>query len=54
MFRLRQCEKCSWNVEKGNRHYCKGCMCPQSKLWPFSELKRKANYFYATCPRKKW
>lgn len=54
LFRLNQCKNCSWNVEKENKNYCKGCMCPKSKLWPFAELRRKANYLYAPCPRKKW
>lgn len=54
LFRLNKCNDCSWNVVKDNKHYCKGCMCPKSKLWPFAELRRKANYFYAPCPRNKW
>jgi hypothetical protein len=52
--RLNACSTCSWNVEKKNRNYCKGCMCPQSILWPDAELRTKASYKYATCPRRKW
>lgn len=52
--RLNTCLFCSWNVTKDERHYCRECGCPETKLWPFSELKRKCNYLYAECPRKKW
>lgn len=52
--RLDACLSCSWNVEKKNKNYCRGCGCPQTTLWPFAELKMKAGYEYAECPRKKW
>lgn len=52
--RLEKCSDCSWRIDKNERSYCKSCMCPQSKLWKFSELKLKASYKYSECPRKKW
>lgn len=52
--RLSKCLSCSWNIEKGCRNYCKGCGCPQTKIWPDSNLKVKAYYKNATCPRKRW
>lgn len=52
--RLDSCLSCSWNVEKNKLNYCRGCACPQTKLWPWAELKRKATYTNTVCPRKKW
>lgn len=52
--RLENCRHCSWNVSKKNRNYCKGCFCPQTVLWPDAELRTKATYYFAECPRKKW
>lgn len=52
--RLNICLECSWRIDKGYRSYCKECMCPTTKLWPFSELKTKCGYKNAQCPRKKW
>jgi hypothetical protein len=54
IFRLNRCKDCSWNVKKSKRNYCKGCMCPKSILWPDAELRTKANFKYAECPRKRW
>jgi hypothetical protein len=52
--RLTACLGCSWLVKKKTRYYCKGCGCPKVFLWRDSELKTKAFYKNATCPRAKW
>lgn len=52
--RLTQCSTCKWRVEKSNRSYCKECGCPESKLWPDSELKTKCAFKNSECPRKRW
>ena len=52
--RLQVCLSCSWRIRKDNRNYCRECGCPETKFWPFSELKTKCGYNEATCPRNKW
>lgn len=52
--RLNQCKECPWRIEKGSKSYCRECGCPETSLWPFSELKTKCAYKNAECPRKRW
>lgn len=52
--RLNKCKDCKWNKQKGVNNFCAECFCPQSKYWPWAELKYKASLKEAKCPMKKW
>lgn len=48
----RDCEKSA--VKKDGAVYCSECRCPQTKLWPVSELHYKVGYARVRCPLGRW
>lgn len=51
VYRLTTCYKCESVEHVEGYSYCKACGCPR---WRDSELTRKLEMKYSTCPKKLW